>query len=59
MEDGGSRLLLNVGIFVPDYTASHPRIFIVTDVKASNSSEGVSKYILRQKLEFTETGNGC
>jgi hypothetical protein len=37
-EDGGSRLLQNVGNNLPDYTASHPKtqVFIVTTVETSN-----------------------
>ena len=42
MEDRDSRLLSNVGIFVPDYTASHLRLLIFTNVKFSYSSEVLS-----------------
>jgi hypothetical protein len=50
MEGGGSRLLLNVGMFVPDSTASHLRLLVFTNVKFSNSSEVVSTVNFKKEL---------
>ena len=52
MEDGVSRLLLNVGIFVPDYAASHLELLIFTNVKFSDSSEVVSTAYIKKELEL-------
>ena len=51
MEGGGSRLLLNVGIFVPEYTASHLRLLMFANVKFSDSSEVVSTGYFKKELE--------
>jgi len=52
MEDRGSRLLLNVGIFVPESTASHLRLLIFTSVKFSDSFEVVSTVYIKKELEL-------
>jgi hypothetical protein len=52
MEDGSTRLLLNVGIFVPDYMASHLRLLIFTNLKFSDSSEVVSTVFFKKELEL-------
>jgi hypothetical protein len=53
IEDGGSRLLLNIGVFVPEYTPSRLRLLIFTNVKFSDSSEVVST------VYFKELELGC
>jgi hypothetical protein len=42
-DDIGSRIFREVGTFLPDYTASHPRqIFIITTARTSNLKHAFS-----------------
>jgi hypothetical protein len=49
-DDGGSKLLWNVGQYVPDYTFQHPRktaVFIFIAVRTSNLTNLIPKYFTK------------